>query len=176
MSAENELEHRISMLPRAIAPPRDLWPAIEQGIVRPARPARIWLRSIAAGLAITLGAIFVLSYDSGLQPDDLGEPGRVTLMPNAGMIYANSIDQQYTAPLASLTDELPNPAHSISAGQLQLGLRTLQHATEEIRAALEQDPDSLYLASLLEATHRKRLNMLKDLALAEAGRNDSRST
>ena len=175
MDKEQELAVRIGRLPRSMAPPRDLWPEIEAGLT-PRHHRIAWLGSVAAGLAVIAMAAVVLWGGSGLAPDDLGDETALASSAGSGLLYANSIDLQYTGPLKALATQINARVEPGSAGEVTLGLRTLNHAAEEIRAAIARDPNSLYLVELLESTHRKRVQLLKDLALSGAGREEPRST
>jgi len=42
-------------------------------------------------------------------------------------------------------------------------LALLQKATDDIRMALELEPDAVYLAQILESTYQKRLTLLKQI-------------
>lgn len=166
--SEQFLDERLRGLPRRIEPSEDLWPRIERRISAKRFLPR--LRAVAAALAIGLGATLSLWVGTSLESDQLvDEEGTASPLPHGGLVYANAVDLQYSGALKLLASQIEDPAYSQEAAQLQLGLRTLQHATEEIRAALAEDPDALYLAGLLENTHRKRIEMLRDLALAGAG-------
>ena len=168
---EQFLDERLRRLPKRIDPPTDLWPRIEAGLG--ARRRGGLLRSLAIAATVVLGAAVSLWLGSGLERDDLSGTQAATYpIPNGGLTYANNVDIQYSGALKTVVSHIGEPAYSQEVAQLQLGLRTLQHATEEIRAALEENPDALYLAELLENAHRKRISMLKDLALAGAGPTD----
>ncbi len=174
---EQELTRRISGLPRQIEPPSDLWPGIEARMnAAPPRSAGSGFAAlaVAALLVLAIGLVGVLDRDAAIESPSIdalmaADDG---LLPKPGATYATSVDLIYSGALRTLAGSLPQPQGLPSSEQLELTLRTLQHATEEIRAALAQDPDSIYLAELLESTHRKRVEMLRDAAFASLPNTD----
>lgn len=175
--SEQELIGRLKRLPRRVEPPEDLWPGINRQLA--ARRSGGWhWQSVAAGMIAVIGTIFALWLGSGLETDELVDgPEASPPYPGGGLVYARSVDRQYRGALDIVAGEMPRrPASVAEFGELQLELRTLERAAEEIRAAIEQDPDAMYLAQLLETTHRKRIRMLRALALVEASLEGPRRT
>ncbi|MEM9302389.1 MAG: hypothetical protein AAGE01_09785 [Pseudomonadota bacterium] len=156
---------RLAALPRRIEPPADLWPGIAAGmdtVVDRRRPAGGLVRRFALVATVALATGFTLWIGAGLAPDELLEDG---VLPRTGQVYANNIELIYAGPLRTLASDRRPAAPVLDTGAIELSLRTLEEAADEIRAAIEANPEAVYLAELLENTHRQRIRMLRDLAL-----------
>lgn len=167
------LESRVRALPRSMQPTNDLWKSIEsrlEGHQHDVSPRRSWKTPVLAAVASV--AVVAVCITLILRLDDIGPvvPDSVDLarsQSQRGLILASHVDLQYSGALRSLAYAVNAQENDPSdLGEIELSLRTLQRATEDIRAALEENPDAEYLASLLESTHRQRLELLKNLAMA----------
>lgn len=166
------LDARLARLPRSMQPTRDLWTDIASRIEaeQVSAPRRTWMMPTLAAVAsvafVAIAVTFFIRSDS-IAPVGIDSVDLARSQSQRGLILAGHVDLQYSGALRSL-------AHAVNAqendrselGEIELSLRTLQRATEDIRAALEENPDAEYLAALLESTHRQRVELLKNLAMA----------
>ena len=173
---EQQLLEQLGGLPREREPGRDLWPEIHQRIAPVAASIvqrRPWLTAVAAallvGVSLTLGARLgsEVSKEGVANPGDSVALGRGTN--TAGNFYASLLDLEYAGAMRDVAGQFkaaPQVAPDHEDVALTQSLKILQQATQDLRGALEKDPNSIFLADLLASTHRKRMNLLRDLALA----------
>lgn len=185
---EQQLLERLSKLPSERLPFRDLWPEVMQRIASPngvGRQHGSWLNAVAAalvvGLSLTLGV--KLGTDGSGESGDSVDQARVLapIQSSEGRFYAGVLDLEYAGALRDVARQFradPQSATDQPNVALSHSLKILQQATEDLRRALEKDPNSIFLADLLASTHRKRMNLLRDLALARVDtiKLDLRST
>lgn len=130
----NEDEDRLNLLerlPRRRAPGRDLWPGIEARLAP--RRARAWRVPLALAASVVAG--LAVMFGMALRGPGTG-PG--------------------PAPVA-LAAAAPLPLTDDSRAIVKANLSIVRHAERELQRALEQDPDSPALRSLLaSAEHRQR--------------------
>ena len=171
---DSELQARLAAAPRRIDPPADLWPGIDARIAGAgSRPVSRGLPRLAAVATLALAAGMALWVAAGLAPDQA--PG---LDRDGGIarVYADTIELTYAGPLRTLASDRRPAVPALDTGSMELSLRTLENAVEVLRAALEANPDAVYLAEMLENTHRQRLRMLRELALLGIETPDDRKT
>ncbi len=167
-----------SKLPREIAPPRDLWPAIRAKLADQAQvePRRInWPMALAAGFVVaSVSALLTWSL--------MRDPG-----PAAG-------DRALASVVATQAELVPvnyGPGSALGAAQLKArddllaqfrqrldqmppetraavikNLAIIQRAADEIGAALAQDPASGLLTGLLLSTYRDELKIYSKVVTA----------
>lgn len=128
MSQDEDRLNLLERLPRRRSPQRDLWPGIEARLAPRRRRLGLPL-ALAASLIAGLAAVLVLSLGGE-------EAGRVP---------------------AALARAEPLPLGDDSRAIVKANLSLLRHAERELQQALQQDPDSETLRSLLaSAEHRQR--------------------
>ena len=121
------------------------------------------------GLSLTLG--IKLGIDTRFDPSNSADH-TLTVAPiqtSEGQFYAGLLDLEYAGALRDVAGQFradPQSAPDQEDVALTQSLKILQQATEDLRGALEKNPNSIFLADLLASTHRKRMNLLRDLALA----------
>ena len=174
---EQQLLEQLEGLPSEREPGRNLWPGILQRIA-PAGLSGLqhkpWFNAVAAtlvmGLSLTLG--IKLGIDTRSDPG-ISANHALTVAPiqtSEGRFYAGLLDLEYAGALRDVAGQFradPQIAPDQEDVALTQSLKILQRATEDLRGALEKDPGSIFLADLLASTHRKRMNLLRDLALAQ---------
>ena len=174
---EQQLLEQLECLPSEREPSRDLWPGVLQRIA----PASFsgpqykpWFNAVAAtlvmGLSLTLG--IKLGIDTRFDPGTSADYALVAapIQTSEGQFYAGLLDLEYGGALRDVAGQFrADPQSAPDQGDVALtqSLKILQRATEDLRGALEKDPNSIFLADLLASTHRKRMKLLRDLALAQ---------
>lgn len=131
----------LERIPMRRAPARDLWPGIEARITQPER-RRGWLplalaASVVAGLAGLLTVGVVTRGPGGARGDAL-------------QAHLDPAETEYLGG----TRGLPLTTDSRAIVEANLGL--MRAAEREVRQALEQDPDSPTLRSLLASTENRQ--------------------
>jgi len=160
-----------SNLPREIAPPRDLWPAIAARLSEQPRPASrrfTWPMALAAGFLVAAVSA-LLTW--GLVRDPNAVPTQnlvadstatqtalvpVNYGPNSalGAVQLKTRDD-LLAQFRQRLDELAPETRETVVKNLAI----IQHAADEIDAALAQDPASGLLNGLLLSTYQEELQM-----------------
>lgn len=148
---EHELRWQLRQLPAEIDPPRDLWPGIAARL--PARKPRRrlpWITglALAASVSLAIGLAWQLRTPQAAPAD-----------PQAELVQreAEAMTREYEAALVQF-DGAPMPE------PLAPAITTLDRSAEEIRAALEADPDATYLLGKLRRTYARRLELTQRAA------------
>ncbi len=145
---ETELRWGLRQLPRERDLPTDLWPGIASRLAPPRRRTWPWL----TGLALAASLVIAL----GLAMPQAG-PQKA---PQAASLEreADALAREYQVALAQFAGApLPVP--------LAPDLATLDQSAVDIRLALEQDPDAVYLLEQLRRTYARRLSLTQRAAL-----------
>jgi hypothetical protein len=149
---EQALDALLRQMPRNIAPPRDLWPAIDARLV----PAR--LRPPAYALAAAAAVVLLSSLVTTIVIVSRHPPAAVAgvLDPGPAQTHsAGAADARLVATRAQLRqafdERLPLLAPQTRAAVLK-SLRTIEQAHQDLRRALDADPASPMLRDLLEST------------------------
>jgi hypothetical protein len=121
-------------------PERDLWPDIDAEISRREASGRRRQRAVpwwrlaaaaAAVIALGFGSRALLNVGEGTQPEQLAQA------------------------------ELTAPAAETAPGGLAGGMQTVDHALDELEAALAADPENRSLSRLVLMVHRTRGELLR---------------
>jgi hypothetical protein len=166
------LDDQLAALSRSIDPPRDLWPAIAARLGEQARPAprhRQWPMALAAGVAIAAVSA-VLTWGLLREPGTIGGSGTgdaalvpVSYGPNsaldAGQLQTrDELLAQFRERLAGLPPE--------TREAVLKNLAIIQHAADDIDAALADNPGSGLLNQLLFGTYQEELRIYSQVITA----------
>lgn len=168
------LDERLGRLPGEIPPARDLWPEIAARIgaaePRRASPRPVPWRLLAAAASVGLIAVFVASLDRG---DDSLSPQVVPAGATAPVASTfgpgHVLGSDYQAARAGLADDLERRLQALppeTRAAVLENLETIRRATEEINAALGQDPANAMLQHQLLAAYQDELTVLANLKRA----------
>lgn len=155
----NTLEDRLQRLPRERQPAQDLWPAIAARLDPPAR--RWTLPRVAAAAGVFLVAAVALRL--GSQPPVTASGGG-----NLAVLSA-SVELEYSGALRDLRQTISALDQVSGDGLMQSyrdSLAVVHQATEQVRAALKDDPDSRLLNDMLADLQKKQLGVLREMALS----------
>ena len=151
------LRPHVGDLPRSIEPPRDRWPAIEGRLVPRMRPRRRpALYQLAAAIALIAASSAVTWY--------------LVRRTDVPVVVATApVDRAELARLARAGDVMEEGLGSSSLAHetrtvLARNLVVIDSAIAECQRALDADPGSPVLASLLRAAHRQRVEFLQQAA------------
>ena len=145
--SDNELRWQLRQLPREIDPPRDLWPDIAARLERPVAPRRRpWLAAlaVAASLSLAVGLAWQLRRPVQPPPADF----RAELVQRE----ADALTREYQAALDQF-EGAPMPA------PLEPALSTLDRSAADIRMAIANDPEAVFLLDQLRRTYARRLSL-----------------
>lgn len=159
--ADLSLDERLARLARDIAPARDLWPGIEQRVLRSARRRRVAL-ALAAGLVATAFALFAafhphapLGPDSAslrfARPLDSAGPGGAAFMRTRAALEHS---------FASDLQRLPPKARARVLQDLEI----IRNARDEIRGALDSNPQDPMLNELLAETWQQEMDFYANVS------------
>lgn len=161
------LIQQANALPESIEPDRDLWPGIAARLnpattsdYRP-RPA-VWPVALAA--SVTLAILSSAATWWILSRPDLTTTRIVELMTDHAQPYVQDVELINARRL--LTDSLDKSLQRLSPRtrrQVSMNLLDIHESLAEIRSALEQDPDNLFLHQLLHSTYSQEIGLLSDI-------------
>ena len=162
------LDEQLAVLPQAIEPPTDLWPAIDAAIQRPRRKHRSWPLALAAGLAVaTVSAMLTWTVMRGPTAAPPAELAGSLPQPVTAVSFAPPQKPAYLKTRAAVEQtfrerlKLLSPA---SRTTIEANLKIIQDANGEIRRALEADPASPLLLQLLESTDHQEFDLYRSVA------------
>lgn len=148
-----QLDALIGRLPRAIDPPRSVWPSIEARIALPRQRSRPWEFALAAVVAaMTMSAMFV-GYSHDAQP-------RVA----APRWAYEQLDATYRplrqASLERFRDSADRLDPALRA-TVEANLAIIDDALSEIRSALASRPSDAALGQMLQRTYEQELAIVE---------------
>jgi len=164
------LQQAAQALPRGIAPDRDLLPGIRDLIGRDARRSQgsSWLRwaAVAASLIVLTGAVWIgfRSLDSEPAPAEVATgPGSVLLAADINKVEFDAAETEYEEAAAHLLeiveargDELSPETRAI----IEDNLRIIDEAIDQVREALDAEPDDTRNGHILNALYRQKVEFL----------------
>ncbi len=172
----------IADLPQDIAPPRDLWPAIESAIASPAaRPVRrTWRAPQFLAMAATVAALAIgvwigrstlpgapatdaLSADNGTTSAPVLMQTRLVTDPNYVRERA-ALVRSLEARLAGLPPETQK--------KVVVSLQTIRGSMKDLETALGKDPSNALLQELLVNTYQEEMRVLAVVHEAGASRQE----
>jgi hypothetical protein len=166
-------------LPKDVAPPRDLWPAIAARLQQPGeaphKPAFRWPLALAAALLVA-SVSALLTWSLLRDPQAAGpaviaqapaaEFVPVRYGPNSGVSTAelaarDALLVQFRDAFATLRPE--------TREAIRKNLAVMQAAADEIDAALAKDPASGMLQGMLAGTYKQELNLYSTVVTSRDG-------
>jgi len=161
---------RAEALPRDIAPPRDLWTGIERRMGKGEERLRTgdggrgkgrpWLAAAAAVLALLATGTALLLLRDVPGPDFADRPRPPTPSPGRPGWVVVEAEYSRAASEVALLPERGALAPETSA-VVEAGLRVVDQAIAESRAALARDPHSAELAHLVAAAYERKIDLLR---------------
>jgi predicted anti-sigma-YlaC factor YlaD len=162
-------------LPRALAPPSDLWPGIRERVERRSAWTGFWTSWQPLALAAAAAAVAALAAFlwSGSGPS----PIRTVAMPDASPslrpvaagtapsdpLLAQAV-REYELATSALLEALQRRRSVLSADDLarvEANLQVIDRALADVREALVKDPEDPKLNHMLVATHKKKVDVLR---------------
>ena len=176
-SSDERLDELTAALPRDMAPPPDLWPAIRAELApRSARSfqwsARWRLAAAALVVAASSSVLTLLAVrERGGAGDvaivarpDLALPHSRTAAPPQLPAHLIVAERGYARSMDALWRTLDERRDSLApstVATVERSLRIADSAIAEARSALEQDPANRVLAELLVSNYERKLDLLR---------------
>ena len=175
-SSDERLDELTSALPREIAPPPDLWPAIRDELVPRARTIQWtsrWRLAAAALLVAGSSSILTLfavrSRDGARAQADIAAVDRAPVPPRTAApaplpAHLAVAERGYERSIEALWRTLDERRDSLAPSTVATVERSLgiaDSAIAEARAALEHDPSNRVLAELLVSNYERKLDLLR---------------
>jgi hypothetical protein len=161
---QKSLDERLANLPRDVAPPRNLWPAIAGRLRRGPHRARPLLFAAAAGLAgACLASALTWTVLHGRMP-----AGTAPIVARASS-FDEPRNPRYVAARDSLESSfrerlgLLDPA---TRTHIEASLAIIRQAHEDIRKALASDPESPVLEQLWQSTWHDEIDLYDNVVQA----------
>ena len=177
---EQEMLRNIGQLPRELAPVNDPWPEISARIstisgdrVASRAHANLWPFAVAATVLLLVSMALIV-----------GQPRNSSSTGNSPSYYPASAElaQQYTDAGTSAASEAEyraafrefmtsGAAHAVplqhSMDAFAAGWSTMRQAEVELQAALNQQPDNLFLSAHMQALRARQLELLQQISAAD---------
>jgi hypothetical protein len=160
--AQEPIELKLAKLPRELAPPDNLWPAIVREIAR--RPRRVRppaFASAATAAAACLAALtWVVLHGRG------AHPAMAPAVAARTVSFDEPRDEGYVAARTALQQTFRERLALLDPGtrtQIETSVAVIHRAHEEIRKALEAAPDNAVLEHLLQSTWHDEFDLYDDV-------------
>ena len=176
-SSDERLDELAAALPREVAPPPDLWPAIRAELApRSARGVR-WSGGwhLAAAALVVAASSSILTLFAVRDRDDAAERSAIATADRAPAPPRTSAPAQLPAHLVvaergyarsidalwRTLDERRDSLAPSTVATVERSLRIADSAIAEARSALEQDPANRVLADLLVSNYERKIDLLR---------------
>lgn len=175
--SQQQLLSELARLPRTVEPSADLWPGIQTRLEKRSESytagqlSRVrrfpWVAIAAVLVAAVSGTMGYFIGQAG-QAREAELPLASTVTPGAALIHAQGLEQEYLGVWREINAAQLLPASVLSGetrADFKRNMELFELATNQIREALAQDPDSMYLADLLETTYQQQMSFMRSLLL-----------
>ena len=175
---DRELLSRLETLPREISPENDVWPIISGRIERQGAIVhesgtsnRWWYRAAAASIALAITAGILLEREWTSAPG--ATPPQIASAEQGQMIQSGALsgvlaasEAQYQAAFREFISvgDAENQVTSQTIEKLTAGWTDMRESEAGLNAALQQDPNSLFLNKRMLELRSRQLRFLKQIA------------
>ena len=172
---DDELMARAAALPTEVKPERDLWPAIEEAVLRPAvRERSMWntVWAQAAAVILLIGGSSGLTYlavkggEDATVPAVAGTTQLVFEPVDASFGSQYTLGPDYIDARRVLTGNLDEELDRLSPEareEVVTNMQTIRDAIDDINRALADDPDNVLLQRMLLNTYRDELSLMMQI-------------
>ncbi len=153
-----------------IAPPRDLWPGIEKAIHRPKRSRWTPMLAQAAAVVLLVGASSMVTYIVVKYDDENIPPQIVVQLAPSNLVFEqaafgpnHTLDALYGRAGGSVESNLDRELKKLSPEareDINRNLAVIRQAIDDISAALEKEPNNVFLQELLVEAYGDELAMM----------------
>ena len=178
---DDKLMADASKLATEISPERDLWPEIEMAIQTPARrPGMPWYAQAAAAAALVVGTALITIMLMQPEPPTTSPVVTSTTFDAEFMSFGEDqvLDSSFADARDSVAADLDVALDDLTPearAEVERNLAVIRNAVAEIKAALEEEPDSELLQELLADAYRQELDLMRKvggLTRSVMSRND----
>ena len=175
---DQELQSQLDALPREIAPENDVWSAISSriggqhaNIAGPGSRNRWWFAAAAASVALAISAGVFLEREwnlapgteqrgfSSTAPDHMIRSGALT-----GVLAASEVQYQAAFREFISVGDTDSQVTKQTLEKLTAGWTDMQESEAGLMAALQQDPDNIFLSRKMLELRSRQLRFLKQMA------------
>jgi hypothetical protein len=162
------LDEQLAALPRAVAPPPDIWPQIEAAIRPARRSSSSWPLALAASVAVAAVSVMVTwkLLRAPIVPASAMNGPAVT-QPGTSVSFALPQQAAYLqarAHLEQVFHQRLDLLHPDTRAKIEANLTIIRAANENIRRALQADPASPLLLQQLQSTQRQEIDLYTSVA------------
>jgi len=170
----NETDDKLAMAARGlateIAPERDLWPGIEAAINAPKRSRWTPILAQAAAVVLLVGASSMVTYVVVKYDDANTPPQTVVQVAPSNLVFEqaafgpdHTLDSLYGRAGGNVESDLDRELQNLSPEareDINRNLAVMRQAIDEISAALEKEPNNVFLQELLVEAYGNELAMM----------------
>jgi hypothetical protein len=160
-----ELLERAAALPRAVAPPRDLWPGVAERLAPRRTTASRWTMGLAAAAALAVATTLAIRPHAG--PAETSPTTTPVATATEGLPPAlEAAEAEYARATAQLMAAIETRRGALpprTVATLEENLKTIDAALAEVRTALRSDPSNPHLNLLLASTHQRKVEVLRQV-------------
>lgn len=157
--ARESLDEQLAKLSRDVVPPRNLWPGIAREIKQPPRAAP-WVAFAAAATVICFASGLAWMVLRG-RPVSIAAPP-----PDYAAVFAEPKDSGYVSARSELEQTFRERLALLdidTRAKIEANLAMIQEARDDIRKALETQPQSAVLEQLLESSWHDEFDLYNDV-------------
>lgn len=153
------LKRAARALPRAIAPERDLWPAVARRTAKPRRSLSLPLALAASVAAALIGVVATKLAERALHEPPATVAAATPSQPQGRALFVAQVVQSSPA--------VPVQTRAV----VEHNLRLIQQALAEIEQAVERDPGNADLRQLLISIHMQESALIEKMQRVTADAN-----
>jgi Putative zinc-finger len=156
-------------LPKAVAPPRDLWPGIAARLGQRTTKHSYWLTGLAAAAALLVAVTFAVKPRTpGVTPaaGGVATPVAVEIATTGLPPELEAAERDYERATAQLLAAIAQRRATLppaTMAALDANLRSIDQALADVRAAVRADPTNPRLNHLLASTHQRKVETLRQV-------------
>jgi cytochrome c biogenesis factor len=170
----NDLDDKLAMAARGLAteivPQRDLWPGIEEAINRPKRSRWTPMLAQAAAVVLLVGASSMVTYVVVKYDDANTPPQTIVQLAPSNLVFeqaafgpGHTLDALYGRAGGNVESNLDREIKKLSPearDDINRNLAVMRQAIDNISAALEKEPNNVFLQELLVEAYGNELAMM----------------
>jgi len=162
-----QLARESALLPRVMAPKRDLWAGVADKLVqKPALPWRRWASFAAAAVLLVAvsSALTVLYMKKSLDAPQMTVLAKKETSPALAAFQAS--EQSYSTAIAQLTETLHQRRDALAPETvvaIETNLKVIDEAIRASRLALDADPHNQASVHTILAMYKRKVDLLQQI-------------